>query len=95
MQIAGPDGGRQWFDFLRMTLLGTKGGCFVFREFECSRSTVTPIPAMCYPLAEQPTARREACWRSHMSLPAGLGGIPVLFGGFSVMGAWPAESSEK
>ena len=31
----------QRFDFLKLTLLGTEGGCFVFRDFECIRSTGT------------------------------------------------------
>ena len=197
MQIAGPDGGRQWFDFLKLTLQGAEGGCFVFRDFECSRLTDTDpghavrwlnnplrgarlvgaiasvIHRVCgVPLVDAarfskhsarhflmevaghrnvhplrlveigrwsgstaqdpdltPSQRldkrhqlaagvmpdnyaplskvRRVCrilgdqlaalgnlWRTHTALPTGIGGIPV-FGGFSVMGAWPAEPSER
>ena len=37
MRIAGPDGNRRWFDFLKRTLQGTEGGCFVFRDYVCKR----------------------------------------------------------
>ena len=35
MRLAGPDGGRAWFDFLKKTLAGVEAGCFVLRDFEC------------------------------------------------------------
>ena len=39
MRIAGPDGSRRWFEFLKKTLAGVESGCFVLRDFECTRSS--------------------------------------------------------
>ena len=33
MRIAGPDGGTEWFEFLKSVLVGVESGCFVFRDF--------------------------------------------------------------
>lgn len=38
MRLAGPDGDRTWFDFLKKTLVGVEKGCFVLRDFECEES---------------------------------------------------------
>jgi len=38
MRIAGPDGSRRWFDFLKRTLAGAETGCFVLRDFECTHA---------------------------------------------------------
>ena len=38
MRVAGPDGSRTWFDFLKKTLNGVETGCFVLRDFECEES---------------------------------------------------------
>ena len=38
MRLAGPDGSRAWFDFLKRTLSGVEAGCFVFRDFECAQA---------------------------------------------------------
>jgi len=39
MRLAGPDGGRAWFDFLKKTLAGVEAGCFIIRDFDCGPSS--------------------------------------------------------
>ena len=52
-----------------------------------------------HPLVDHPTARREVCWRNRLGYShrrrCFLFTTPPAAGGLSVMGAWPAESSEK
>ena len=49
MRLAGPDGGRAWFDFLKKTLAGVETGCFILRDFECGSSTqADPGKATCW-----------------------------------------------